>query len=189
MKKFSTGLGFLTAAAFVLVGCGSQSADPAPEPAELEAPAEADTAQQDDSPTESDDDAPAGSGDAPAGVTVGTVVVDGTAYELTEVIRCEPYSTDQFDIELELQGLGKLENDERIQLDVSTKSASGISMNDVAWSGPEGIFGGGDDTQFAESADGSTVSGSATLLDAQTLTDSITVEFELEVPTEEFACR
>lgn len=126
--------------------------------------------------------------DAQAATVRGTVTVDGTRYEITELRNCDPYQDDMVDTELELQGLGEHDG-ERVQIDVYVQTIAGTPLDDVSWSGPEGVFGGPEDADVTLDAGGTSVSGAATLLDALTQTETVDIEFDLDVPAGTIACR
>lgn len=118
----------------------------------------------------------------------GVVIVDGVSYTITEVQKCEPYADDVVDRELELQGFGEHDG-ERLQIDVYIETLAGIPYNDVSWMGPEGVYGGPDDANIMLDAAGTSVRGNAVIYDALTLESTVTIEFDLEVPEETYACR
>ena len=118
--------------------------------------------------------------------TLGTVVVDGVEYDITEVRNCEPLSDGTVERELELQGFGTHDDGERVQIDVYIQTLAGVPYDDVSWNGPEGVFGGPDDADIALINDGAIVTGSATLVDAMNQTETIGIGFTLEVTV---ACR
>lgn len=128
--------------------------------------------------------------EAPTGFA-GTVTVDGTSYTIYETIRCEPFEDERLAIverELELQGFGE-QNGERVQIDVYIEAISGTPSNSISWSGPEGVYGMGEALSADITQADGRVSGSAELVDARTFSDSINVEFQLDVPADTFACR
>jgi len=107
-------------------------------------------------------------------------------YEITEVRRCDPLVMDMLERELEVQGMGDHE-DERVQIDVYVQEVGGTRLDEVSWTGPEGVFGGPEDARVT--FDGSRVSGSATLVDGLTQEQTLPVSFDLEVPAEILSCR
>lgn len=169
----------LAAMAFVLAACGDDSDD-------------ADTSSSDRPPAEntdaSDDTEEADAPEGPSDGAEGTVVVDGTEYEITRLRNCDPLDDGTVERELELQGLGEVDG-ERVQIDIYVQTLNGVPLNDVSWAGPEGIFGGDADAAVEIAADGSSVTGSATLLDAMTHTETVDIEFDLAIPSETIACR
>lgn len=135
-----------------------------------------------------DTETPAGdSAPSPADVR-GLVTVDGVSYEISELRNCEPLSDGTVERELELQGIGKHEGS-RVQIDVYVQKLLGNPFDEVSWAGPEGVFGGPEDAAITLNDSGTRVSGSATLVDAATQSETIAVEFDLEVPAETIACR
>jgi len=207
MRRNAGELGFIVA--LVLVGGCSADTDATTTDEEQEAlPAATesqqgagDDAQQDDVQQAADDaegdseadgelqdETDGAGGDPEHGDARGVVTVDGIRYEITEVRACEPLDDGTVERELELQGLGDFEGD-RLQLDVYVQTVAGMPFDDVSWHGPEGIFGGPDDADVIVADGGASVSGTATLHDAATQTETVQVEFDLEVPDEELACR
>lgn len=131
------------------------------------------------------DDVEGPGGEATSGPS-GTVQVDGVDYVLTEFRRCEPLQDGTIDRELELQGIGEADGD-RIQIDVYVETIGNLPFNDVSWAGPEGVFGGPEDAEIEIVDD--QVSGSATLLDAMSQTETLDIRFDLPIPADEIACR
>ena len=179
------------AAAVLTATAACAGADPEASPAEepVAAPAEGDTSPQD--PTDEPDGPAEGSeddGDSQVAPVRGTVTVDGTRYEITELRNCDPYEMDMIDVELELQGIGEHDG-ERVQIDVYVQTIAGTQADDVSWAGPEGVFGGPEDANVTLDADGTSVRGVATLLDALTQTETVDIEFDLDVPAGTIACR
>lgn len=175
--------------------CGSD--DPAPAADDEGAPA-ATAEDPSDSPTQdpagSDEEAEPEGQPAPAGGEVlGVVVVDGTSYDMDEVRRCEPLEDDPFETELELQARGTVPagqgfgGEDYVQIDVYVRSTGGVSLNEVSWAGPEGVFGGPPDPVI--DIEGDEVTGSATPVEAMTQEGSVDVEFTLPVPAELLDCR
>lgn len=127
------------------------------------------------------------------GEVLGTVVVDGTTYDMDEVRRCEPLDDGPFETELELQARGTVpagegyQDQEWVQIDVYVRSVGGASLDDVSWAGPQGAFGGAPDTVIEVRGD--EVTGSATPVEAMTQEGSVSVEFSLPVPEELLDCR
>lgn len=119
----------------------------------------------------------------------GTVTAGGTAYVLTEVVRCEPLVNPAVDTTLELQGRGTSSDGERIQLDVEVRTIGGAESNEVSWSGPEGVFGMGEQTSTTVNQTDNRASGSVTLVDALTFEGSIQVDYDIEVPATTQNCR
>jgi len=126
------------------------------------------------------------SGEPNTGSILGWVDVDGVEYEITELRNCEPLNDGTIERELELQGFGEVDGD-RVQIDVYVGTIGGAPFDDVAWNGPEGVF--GDPGQADVTLDANRVAGSATLVDSLTQTETVAIEFDLEVPTELVACR
>lgn len=163
------------------------AADATEDPDTTEAPDAADdedtTAPDDtaeaDGPEANDDEG------AAAGPS-GTVTVDGASYTVDELRRCEPLDDATIERELELQAIGDHEG-ERVQIDVYVQTLAGTPFDDVSWSGPEGVFGGPDDA--AVEIAGDQVSGTATLVDAMSQTETVSIEFVLPLPADEIACR
>ncbi|UFU03750.1 hypothetical protein LQF12_03835 [Ruania suaedae] len=150
-------------------------AEDATEDAATEETAETDAAEE---PTVEEEPA--------VGSAAGTVSVDGVEYEITELRNCEPLQDGAVDRELELQGFGEHEG-ERTQVDVYVQELAGTPYDDVSWSGPEGVYGGPQDAVVE--LDATSVRGTATLMDSLTQTETVSIEFELEVPAETIACR
>ncbi|WP_159621342.1 hypothetical protein [Ruania rhizosphaerae] len=152
---------------------------------EADAPADDEPAAGDaeNEPTEE-----AGAGQDAAGDVLGLVTVDDVQYEITELRNCEPLQQEMVERELELQGLGEHDG-ERIQIDVYIQELAGAPYNDVAWSGPEGVFGTQESADVTLDAGGTSVRGVATLQDALTQTETVTIDFDLPVPAETIACR
>src|SRR5690606_32184930 len=113
----------------------------------------------------------------------GTVVVDGVSYDMTTMRNCEPFEVEGIDVALELQGLGEHDG-ERVQVDVYIQTIGGMPSDDVSWAGPEGVYGGSDDAAVTLDEAAGRVVGTATLKDSLTQTETIGIEFDLEVPAE-----
>lgn len=186
----------LLALVLTLAACGADNADEsAPEVASPEVEAEAAAAPEPDLSEDAEDGGEEPAEDATAdedataeGGGMGSVTVDGQTYEVTELRNCEPLDDGTIERSLELQGIGTLDG-ERFQIDVYQEAIAGVPFDDVSWSGPEGVFGGPEDAQIALDEEGERVSGTATLLDAMTQTDTLDIEFDLEVPAETIPCR
>ncbi len=177
-----------------VAACTSPAADSGtdePAGAETQNTQEAD-APADDEPAAGDaENAPteeAGAGQDAAGDVLGLVTVDDVQYEITELRNCEPLQQEMVERELELQGLGEHDG-ERIQIDVYIEELAGAPYNDVAWSGPEGVFGTQESADVTLDAGGTSVRGVATLQGALTQTETVTIDFDLPVPAETIACR
>ena len=198
MKRPTVIVPFVLAAALVLTGCtdpdggapgtavpdDAASSETAPEAApEPAAPEDADAGEEPDAPEDPEAQAPEEPGE-PAAV-LGTVEVAGTTYEITEVRRCDPLVMDMMERDLEVQGLGEHDG-QRVQIDVYIQKIADQQMDEVSWAGPEGIFGGPEGAVVDFSGD--RVSGTATLLDAMTMEDTLPVTFDLEVPDEILQC-
>lgn len=160
---------------------GAATTDPAPD---ASAPEGADAPED---PTDEADDGSDQSSETEAEL-LGTVVVDGVQYEITELRNCDPLDDGTVERELELQGIGQHEG-ERVQIDVHIEQIAGQPLNEVSWAGPEGVFGGPEDAEVDLAQDGSFVTGSATLLDSLNQTDTISIGFNLAVPAETISCR
>lgn len=134
---------------------------------------------------------------------LGTVIVAGTTYEITELRNCEPLDLgDGMERLLELQGLGR-DGGERVQIDVYVSDGPAGGLHEVSWNGPEGVRGnqalelGGDWLDNAQTALGSPpvaltderVSGALPVLDAMTQDDPVDLAFDLPVPAERISCR
>ncbi|WP_407316470.1 hypothetical protein UQW22_09445 [Isoptericola halotolerans] len=137
---------------------------------------EATASDEGSGPEEPDDD----------GSSAGTVTVGGIEYSLDEVRSCDPLQDAGIDRELELQGLGTHEG-ERVQVDVSVQTIGGAPFDDVSWAGPEGVFGSPESAEVVHE-DGRII-GAATLVDGLTQTETVDVEFVMDVPAETVACR
>lgn len=143
----------------------------------------------DDEPSEGPvADDPEDIGSAESGTTRGVVIVDGVSYDITDVQNCEPYADDIVDRQLELQGFGEHDG-ERLQIDVYIETLAGMPYNDVSWMGPEGVFGGPEDANVMLDSSGTSVRGNAVLFDSLTMEDTVSIEFDLEVPDDTYACR
>lgn len=180
MKKFPLGLAALAATALLLASCsGSDVLDPAEADQERHASTgENSSASKDSSPE-----------DVETGEALGTVRInDFTTYTITELRNCEPLSDGTIERELELQGFGQHEGTP-VQIDVYKQMVAGNAGNEVSWSGPEGVFGSSGSAQVTWGPDNASVLGSATLVDAQTQTEKIMLNFDLQVPAETVACR
>lgn len=207
MRRNAGALGFI-AMLLLVAGCGAETdaditeeeQEALPAATESQQDAEEDASQDngqqgaedagDESETdgETQEEANAAEETPGHGEARGVVTVDGITYEITEVRACEPLDDGTVERELELQGLGDFEGD-RLQIDVYVQTVAGMPFDDVSWAGPEGIFGGPDDADVTVADGGASVSGTATLHDAATHTETVQVEFDLEVPDEEVACR
>jgi len=174
-------------------GGGSDDSNEGAAPVDDVAGSDGQSDGSDDSAGTADDatDTGDGSTDGSTGASdevLGTVTVDGVAYEITTLRNCDPLDEGPIERELELQGLGDAEG-ERVQIDVYVQRIGGNPFDDVSWSGPEGVFGNPADARVEISADGTSVTGSATLDDAMTQTETIDVEFDLAVPADTISCR
>lgn len=186
----------VAALALVAMGCGGDD-DDSDEATPSDPPAESDESPNDSSDAEADGEDVDGSDTDTAGAgLLGTVVVDGVEYEITELYNCDPLDDGTIERSLELQGLGESDG-ERVQIDIVIQQIAGVSMDDVSWSGPEGVFAGpaGSDVDGPATVDvalindGAIVTGSATLVDAMGEDETIGVGFNLEVPVDTIACR
>lgn len=178
MKRMNLALGAI--AALVLVtGCG---ADPVTDDTAIEPSNEAASSEHEHVAAESPDESES------ATQTQGRVTVDGVAYDLDSVHACDPLNDGLVERELELQGTGTHDGD-RFQVDVYVQTVGGQPMNDVAWSGPEGIFGDPRELHLTVDDAASHVSGTATLHDAMTQEETISIEFDVQIPSDTVACR
>lgn len=178
MKKLRLVLG-ASAALLLLSGCGTDAAAP-------------------DSSTQSTNEAALPTSESaapqvaeasePEARDYGHVTVDGVTHVLGSVRACDPLNEGLVERELELQGLGT-SNGSRIQLDVYVQKIAGQQINDVAWSGPEGVFGNPRHLKISVDETESRISGSAALHDAQTQEQLIDIEFNMPIPSETVACR
>lgn len=118
------------------------------------------------------------------------VVVDGTAYPMSQVLMCEPYEEYGSRQELELQGLHEGEAG-RTQIDIAITVMGVLVVQEVSWSGPEGLFSrqGMPDELLFEATDEGVRGDELELADAYGGTDSIRISFDLELPEDDFACR
>ncbi|QOR71582.1 hypothetical protein IM660_04635 [Ruania alkalisoli] len=185
----------ITGLVLSVAACTSPAADSGTdEPAgtETESTEDADAPAADEPAAEDAGDEPteeAGAGQDAAGAVLGLVTVDDVQYEITELRNCEPLQQEMVERQLELQGLGEHDG-ERIQIDVYIEEIAGAPYNDVAWSGPEGVFGAPESVdEVTLDAGGTSVRGVATLQDALTQSETVTVDFDLPVPAETIACR
>lgn len=186
-----------SAAALLLVSCGSDNGDDAPVAdagveadaavAEDDTDTEIDPADEDEAPADSDADSEEGGDTEPSGTVQGTVTVNGTEYQITQMRNCEPAVHDMIDIELELQGLGRGDSSS-VQIDLYVQTVGGAQLDRISWAGPEGIFN-TDSATIDYEAGAGTVEGTETLLDSMTMEDSIILEYSLSIPNELIACR
>lgn len=178
MKYSRATFAALATATLVLVGCSAEPSDSAQS---------GDDTEQSETRAEPRDDS------AAPGDVRGIVDVDGTRYEITELRNCEPLEDGVVDRHLELQGIGEHDG-ERVQLDVYIEEIGDLPYDDVAWAGPEGVFGAGEhegpyEAEVTIDDAGASVRGVATLVDAWDPSETILVDFELEIPAETIACR
>lgn len=176
-----TRLAALATALLMTAACGSDDATE-------DASTGADTTQEETSSETTTEESSESEAQEPEGTVRGVVNVNGTAYEITELRNCEPLEQDMVETELELQGLGEHKG-ERVQIDVYLRTIAGNPANDVSWAGPEGVFGGPENPNVTLDAAGTSVRGVATLTDSMTQTDTVEVDFDLEVPAETIDCR
>ena len=117
------------------------------------------------------------------------VTVDGNVYAIDRVLLCEPYEEYGSRQELELQGLHRREGS-RAQVDVSITVMGTLVIQEVSWSGPEGLFNrqGMPDEVLFEVTD-ERVRGDLVLEDAYGRSASIRIGFDLGLPEDYFACR
>lgn len=177
-----------TAATEETAGAETEATEGPPAGDEAENPADAEHVE--DAPAE---DEPAGADepgqDDEAGEVLGLVTVDDVQYEITELRNCEPLQQEMVERQLELQGLGEHDG-ERVQIDVYIQEIAGAAYHDVAWSGPEGVFGAPETVdEVTLDAGGTSVRGVATLQDAFTQNETVTIDFDLPVPAGTIACR
>jgi hypothetical protein len=192
----------------LLAACGNDDAD-------ITGPADADdtttTAAESDPADPQDDDADEGADDgtdtddspAPSSGDAGTFTVDGVTYQMHEAINCE---LDDLGIEirepiLDTQYLGS-SDDDRVTVHISLAEINDNPGWDVAYNGPEGVFGshltemggewvGEQDDTYSEapvSVDGNTISGAVTLYDSMTMEDTVETEFEVTFPSQTTRC-
>lgn len=183
----------LLGASLLVAACGSEDVEAQTDTDEGgQADVQADEPSEDsvdDEPSEGPvADDPEDIGSAESGTTRGVVIVDGVSYDITDVQNCEPYADDIVDRQLELQGFGEHDG-ERLQIDVYIETLAGMPVNDVSWMGPEGVFGGPEDANVMLDSSGTSVRGNAVLFDSLTMEDTVSIEFDLEVPDDTYACR
>ncbi|UFU07340.1 hypothetical protein [Ruania halotolerans] len=177
-----------------LAACSSPDAGSTtdePVEAEAETADEAQVSAEDDSAeVEPAEEEPAEEAEdqSSSGAVLGIVTVDDVQYEITELRNCEPLQQEMVERELELQGFGEHDG-ERVQIDVYIEELAGVPYNDVAWAGPEGVYGSPDGAEVTLDAGGASVRGVATLKDAMTQTETVRVDFDLDVPADTIACR
>lgn len=194
-------LAALTLAAGLLTACGDDSGDTG---AGTSPPAE--TAEG--SPTDvsgEPDEASQDGGGAAAGSADATIVVDGTAHELSEVRRCEQPETGSSETQIleAIHGLSAEDGTLVLVLQITETPVSETHW--VSWRGPEGLFdtfvvGGGTGEWIGDGEitydgpiialdDGRAV-GSAILADSQTLDpdDRIEITFDVAVPASTTPC-
>jgi len=176
-----------TALSALLAACGgADEAAPADDQDGTATPGAPAQAEDADSEAEAAETESSAESDAPADI-IGSVIVDGVEYGISQVSRCEPFEDQNIDRELELQGFGQAPDGSRVQIDVYVQQIAGMPFDDVSWAGPEGVYGNPDDASV-EASD-SHVQGTATLNDARGDGTTIEVSFDLPVPAELFACR
>lgn len=191
MKRTAGAL--LLGASLLVAACGSEDVEAQTDTDEGgQADVQADEPSEDsvdDEPSEGPvADDPEDIGSAESGTTRGVVIVDGVSYDITDVQNCEPYADDIVDRQLELQGFGEHDG-ERLQIDVYIETLAGMPVNDVSWMGPEGVFGGPEDANVMLDSSGTSVRGNAVLFDSLTMEDTVSIEFDLEIPDDTYACR
>lgn len=173
----------LLALSVVAAACGE--ADDAEPASVAESPAAQESepeVAEDPEPAQQEQEAPAA-----AGEVVGFVTVDGVGYDINQMRRCEPFENDAIDVELELQGIGAAPDGSRIQIDVYVQQIGGMPFDDVAWAGPEGVYGDPDGAEVVATDD--RVSGSAELRHSMGDGSIIVVEFDLPIPAAFDVCR
>ncbi|MGY6501694.1 MAG: hypothetical protein ACXIVQ_12505 [Acidimicrobiales bacterium] len=136
--------------------------------------------------------------------SAGTVTVDGTTYPMDESQQCDTSDLGLDGVERELEAQFWASTDDgRVQLDVYVQEFAGTPSIDVSWSGPEGVFGGGvmqlggawtddNDETYADApvtVDGNRTTGSLTLYDAMTMSESVDIDFDVTFPEALTACR
>lgn len=117
------------------------------------------------------------------------VAIDGTTYAMDRVLMCEPYEEYGSRQELELQALHRGEAG-RAQLDIAIMIMGMLVVQEVSWSGPEGLFnrqGMPDETLFEVTED--RVRGDLELEDAYGRSASVRISFDIGLPDDYFACR
>ena len=178
IKRMNLIVGAVAALA-LMTGCGAETVehDISSEPADAAA-----SSEQEDAATETREES------LPATQTQGTVTVDGTSYGPLEMRACDPLNDGVVERELELQGTGSHEGTST-QVDVYVQTVGGQPMNDVSWAGPEGVFGSPLDLDLTVDDAAARVYGTAILQDAMTFEDTISIEFDVEIPADTIACR
>ncbi|MCC5888207.1 MAG: hypothetical protein JJT88_17370 [Gammaproteobacteria bacterium] len=117
------------------------------------------------------------------------VTVDGTTYPMDRVLLCEPYEEYGSRQELELQGLHQGDGG-RAQVDIAITVMGTLVIQEVSWSGPEGLFnrqGTPDETLFEVADD--RVRGALEIADAYGRSASVRISFDIGLPEDYFACR
>lgn len=120
---------------------------------------------------------------------VDEVTVVDNVYAIEQVLMCEPYEEYGSRQELKLQGLHRNEVG-RAQVDVSITVMGTLVIQEVSWSGPEGLFNrqGMPDEVLFDAAD-DRVHGDLVLEDAYRRIGSVRISFDLGLPGDHFACR
>lgn len=166
----------IAAGALVLSGCTADTS-----------PAGDDTggSSEQDDVTNGSDASDDGGGASSGGL--GTATLDGVTYEFTEVILCEPFDDGTVRFDLEVIALGLAANGARVQLDAYQTVAANVASSDFDWAGPEGIFGSSDNATVT--VEGDRVLGSGAMLDAETDSVSLSMTFDVALPSEFTECR
>ncbi len=174
----------LAASALVLGGCTADDDDPQLSGSGSEGSENA----------PADGDAPGGEGDAGGdaddngGATgSGTATVGGTTYEFTTVILCEPFDDGTVRFDLELIALGEAADGSVTQLNAYQSVVLDRATSDISWSGPEGLYDTNEDATVT--ASGSSVTGSGQMTESENQASTLSITFDIALPSETTACR
>ncbi|MDE0804761.1 MAG: hypothetical protein OSA99_15740 [Acidimicrobiales bacterium] len=131
------------------------------------------------------DDDDDGDDEAPATGEFGTITINGDAYAVSTLNRCIPFS--ESDDDLDLQALG---DGVKINIYASSGTIDDVSVDGSTVESEYGsrAFGGFDSQIHDQSTDGGRAMGSATMPDAMGGTDTVEVEWDVEIPSDVRDC-
>lgn len=171
----------LAAAALVLGGCAPFAG------ATDDGAAETDAGASDGSVDEGAGDDGGDAGDSGGATGSGTATIGGTTYDFTTVILCEPFDDGTVRFDLELIALGEADDGSTTQLDVYQQVVLDRPSADISWSGPEGLYDTNEDATVTVA--GASVSGSGQMTESENQASTLSVTFDIALPSETTACR
>jgi len=120
----------------------------------------------------------------------GTATVGDVEYEMTRVYDCEREADDPLQFDFEFIALGRADTGEFVQLDILVMGTSNNTplgfAADVSWQGPEGTLSSAEDADV--SVGNERVTGGAILIDDEGAGVSVSLSFDIALPTEKTLC-